>query len=63
MNGSREVSRPTSKTTKNMVRIIKSLHSGMLASVRVRGGVSVSFVISNGLRQGCSLAPFFSQCI
>ena len=40
-----------------MVRIIKSLHNGMLASVRVRGGVSESFVVSNGLRQGCALAP------
>ena len=39
------------------MRIIKSLHNGMLASVRVRGGVSESFVVSNGLRQGCTLAP------
>ena len=40
-----------------MLDIIRSLHNGMSASVRVRGGVSEAFDVRNGLRQGCTLAP------
>ena len=41
-----------------MVNIIKQLHFGMEASVRINGVLSDPFSVSNGLKQGCVLAPF-----
>ena len=41
-----------------MVNIIKQLHFGMEASVRINGVLSNPFSVSNGLKQGCVLAPF-----
>ena len=35
-----------------MLRIIHSLHDGMVAAVRVPGSLSASFSVTNGLRQG-----------
>ena len=40
-----------------MVRIIQSLHVGMTASVRVGGDLTDPVTVTNGLRQGCTLAP------
>ena len=40
-----------------MLNIIKSLHEGMQAEVRVGDSRSGSFQVRNGLRQGCTLAP------
>ena len=41
-----------------MVNIIKQLHFGMEASVCINGVLSNPFSVSNGLKQGCVLAPF-----
>lgn len=41
-----------------LVNILKNMHSGMKASVRVNGILSDPFRVSNGLKQGCVLAPF-----
>ena len=41
-----------------MVNIIKQLHFGMEASVHINGVLSNPFSVSNGLKQGCVLAPF-----
>ena len=41
----------------HMLDIIRSLHNGMSANIRVRGRVSEAFGVTNGLRQGCTLAP------
>ena len=40
----------------SMIKVISSLHTGMEASVKVGGKLSDSFVVSNGLRQGCTMA-------
>ena len=40
-----------------MLQVIRALHNGMLAHVRVDGSVTEEFVVTNGLRQGCTLAP------
>ena len=40
-----------------MLKIIKSLHEGMQAAVRVNTEITRSFEVRNGLRQGCTLAP------
>ena len=40
-----------------MVRIIQSLHVGMTASVRLGGDLTDPVTVTNGLRQGCTLAP------
>ena len=40
-----------------MLQIIKSFHDGMRADVRVGNTSSDSFEVTNGLRQGCTLAP------
>ena len=37
--------------------MIESLHTGMMVNVRNGGEVSDTFVISNGINQGCVLAP------
>ena len=40
-----------------MLSVIRSLHDGMKAAVRVEGGVTDNISVTNGLRQGCTLAP------
>ena len=40
-----------------MLRVLRSLHEGMEAKVKVGGKFSESFSVSNGLRQGCTMAP------
>jgi hypothetical protein len=40
-----------------MVAVIRSFHDGMTAVVRADGTKSESFNVSNGLRQGCTMAP------
>ena len=37
--------------------MIEALHTGMMATVNVRGEVSESFRVTNGVKQGCVLAP------
>ena len=37
--------------------MIKALHTGMMANVSVGGEVSESFCVTNGVKQGCVLAP------
>ena len=39
-----------------VICLIRSLHDNMLAGISL-GGDSASFAVSNGLRQGCVLAP------
>ena len=40
-----------------MLSLIKSLHEGMTAQIRVSGNLTDSIAVCNGLRQGCTLAP------
>ena len=40
-----------------MLSIIRSLHDGMQAGVRVGSTVTDNFEVQNGLRQGCTMAP------
>ena len=40
-----------------LVNLIKSLHDGMKAEVRVDGTNSPGIEVTNGLRQGCTIAP------
>jgi len=40
-----------------LVNIIKSFHEGMMARVVDKGSVSDPFVITNGVKQGCVMAP------
>ena len=37
--------------------MIESLHTGIMANVSVGGEVSESFSVTNGVKQGCVLAP------
>ena len=37
--------------------MIESLHTGMMVNVRNGGEVSDTFAITNGVKQGCVLAP------
>ena len=37
--------------------MIEALHTGMMANVSVGGEVSESFSVTNGVKQGCVLAP------
>ena len=37
--------------------IIEALHNGMMANVSVGGDVSESYSVTNGVKQGCVLAP------
>ncbi|KAK2175342.1 hypothetical protein NP493_735g00026 [Ridgeia piscesae] len=37
--------------------VIKALHTGMMVNVSVGGEVSESFSVTNGVKQGCVLAP------
>ena len=39
------------------IAIIRSFHEGMQASVSVEGGALILFQVSNGVKQGCVLAP------
>ena len=39
------------------VNIIQSLHDGMKAEVTVDGATTPEINVTNGLRQGCSIAP------
>ena len=41
----------------NLVNIIRSFHDDMSASVIDSGVSSKSFAVTNGVRQGCVLAP------
>ena len=40
-----------------LTNLISSLHSGMKASVNLKGDLSEPFEITNGVKQGCVLAP------
>ena len=40
-----------------IIIIIEALHTGMMATVNVGGEVSESFRVTNGVKQGCVLAP------
>ena len=40
-----------------MLRLIRSLHEGMEARVRVSGSLTDAIHVTNGPRQGCTLAP------
>ena len=40
-----------------LLLVVKSLHEGMIARIRVSGTLTDSISVSNGLRQGCTLAP------
>ena len=40
-----------------MLRVVKSLHDGMQAEVRVGSATTESYEVKNGLRRGCTLAP------
>ena len=39
------------------ITMIAALHTGMMANVSVGGEVSESFSVTNGVKQGCILAP------
>ena len=40
-----------------LTTMIEALHTGMMANVSVGGEVSESFSVTNGVKQGCVLAP------
>jgi len=40
-----------------LLSVVRSFHEGMRASVRVKGHISDSFGVRNGVRQGCTIAP------
>ena len=39
--------------------VIEALHTRMMANVNIRGRVSESFSVTNGVKQGCVLALLF----
>ena len=41
----------------SLVTIIRSLHDGMKAEVTVDGAITPEIEVTNGLRQGCTIAP------
>jgi hypothetical protein len=43
--------------TAKFISIIEALHTGMQANVAMSGCVSSEFAVSNGVKQGCVLAP------
>ena len=43
--------------TETFVSLIEALHTGMQANVAMCGSVSKDFSVSNGVKQGCVLAP------
>ena len=47
-----------------LTTMIESLHTGMMVNARNGGEVSDTFAVTNGVKQGCVLAPtLFSICI
>nr|VZI49017.1 unnamed protein product [Spirometra erinaceieuropaei] len=49
-----------STTTRNrgpIVEMVRQLHDGMMARVTDNGAVSEAFAVTNGVKQGCVLAP------
>ena len=40
-----------------LLSVVRSFHVGMRASVHVRGTLSDSFEVRNGVRQECTIAP------
>ena len=40
-----------------IVNLLKSLHNGMLGTVKINGETTDSFPISTGVKQGCTIAP------
>ena len=47
----------TMAATEKFTTMIESLHTGMMVNVRNGGEVSDTFAITNGVKQGCVLAP------
>ena len=41
----------------SITTMIEALHTGMMANVSVGGEVSESFSVTNGVKQGCVVAP------
>ena len=41
----------------NLIELVHSFHEGKSATVTVCGEKSSSFLVTNGLRQGCTIAP------
>ncbi|BHF85940.1 hypothetical protein SprV_1002911600 [Sparganum proliferum] len=39
------------------IEVVRQLHDGMMARVTDNGAVSEAFVVTNGVKQGCVLAP------
>ena len=44
---------------KKLITMIENLHTGIMVNVRNGGEVSDTFAITNGVKQGCVLAPTF----
>ena len=42
---------------KKITTMTEGLHNGMMAKVSAGGEVSDAFAVSNGVKQGCVLAP------
>jgi len=45
------------RVPETLVEIVRSFHDNMKASVRVDGELLEDFEVTNGLRQGCTMAP------
>ena len=43
--------------TGKFISVIEALHTGMQANVTISSSVSSDFAVSNGVKQGCLLAP------
>ena len=43
----------------SLLKVLKMLHGGTSYQVRVHGGLSESFVMERGLREGCPYSPVF----
>ena len=54
MADTKEVWMPEKFTTMN-----EALHTGMMANVNVGREISESFSVTNGIKQGCVMAPTF----
>jgi len=47
-----------------MINLLRSLHNGMEAEVTISSLTSPSFRVTNGLHQGCTIAPIlFALCL
>ncbi|VDL97356.1 unnamed protein product [Schistocephalus solidus] len=42
---------------KKFTHMVRQLHDGMMACLTENGAVSVTFAITNGVKQGCFFAP------